>query len=120
MVNDAKVRRVIGLIFLTTNRLTEFDPAFESRIHFKLFYDPLTPVQRSKVWRNLLPSSTQWEDDFLLKLGKKYDMNGREIKNMVKTAIALAEKENMPLDEKHLRAIEAMNENWSRKAKENA
>lgn len=45
----ASANRKTGVIFLTTNRLGEFDPAFESRIPFKLFYDALTPEQRKYI-----------------------------------------------------------------------
>jgi hypothetical protein len=111
-----------GVIFLTTNRLTAFDPAFESRIQLKLFYSPLIATQRANIWKSLMPKSSldvkaQTSDDFFTKLGNKYDINGREIKNMIKVAIAIAEHENVPVDERHLEKVAAMNQEWARIAK---
>lgn len=97
-----------------TNRLGEFDPAFESRIQFKLFYDALTPEQRKHIWRSLLPvpeSGRPWGEDFLQQLGDDYEVNGREIKNMIKTALALAGQLNMSLDKCHLEQVVQLNRN---------
>lgn len=125
-----KLTLSVGVIFLTTNRLTTFDPAFESRIQFKLFYDPLTPVQRAKIWKSLLPirrvpqsdpvEELEWEDAVLLRLGQRYDINGREIKNMIKTAHALAEAASEIMSEDHLQSVKAINDRWAEKAKEHA
>jgi SpoVK/Ycf46/Vps4 family AAA+-type ATPase len=118
-----------GVIFLTTNRLTTFDPAFESRIQFKLFYDPLTSEQRAKIWKTLLPprivphcnpvEKLAWDDEVLMRLGQNYSINGREIKNMIKTALALAEAAGQPLGEEHLNTVKLINDKWHAKANEN-
>jgi len=39
-----------GIMLLTTNRVTEFDPAALSRIHLKVKYDDLTSKARREVW----------------------------------------------------------------------
>ncbi|CAN9372751.1 unnamed protein product [Alternaria alternata] len=113
-----------GVIFLTTNRLTAFDPAFESRIQCKLFYDPLTPIQRTRIWRTLLPrrlsrdnEPLEWDENVLRTLGASHNINGREIKNMIVAALALAEAEGESLGEKHLNHVRAINETWAAKAK---
>jgi hypothetical protein len=115
-----------GVIFLTTNRLTAFDPAFESRIQCKLFYDPLTPTQRTKIWKTLLPrrsssdnETVEWNEDVLRSLGASHNINGREIKNMIIAALALAEAEGESLEEKHLNEVRTINETWAAKAKAN-
>lgn len=41
-----------GILFLTTNRVKRFDPAFHSRISIALKYDELQSVAREKVWEN--------------------------------------------------------------------
>lgn len=41
-----------GILFLTTNRVRRFDPAFHSRISIALRYDELRPIAREKVWSN--------------------------------------------------------------------
>ena len=43
-----------GIMLLTTNRVTEFDPAALSRIHFKVKYDDLKSNAKSAIWRDFL------------------------------------------------------------------
>jgi len=44
-----------GIIFLTTNRIEEFDPAFESSlVHLRLSYQELDVKKHTNIWRNLL------------------------------------------------------------------
>ncbi|KAJ3312057.1 hypothetical protein HDV04_003445 [Boothiomyces sp. JEL0838] len=89
-----------GILFLTTNRVTEFDPAFESRVTVALRYDQLTVSARIQVWKNLIDrltipkkvESINWD-----KLGE-YVLNGRQIKNAVRLAVALALDGKQPLD----------------------
>jgi SpoVK/Ycf46/Vps4 family AAA+-type ATPase len=40
-----------GILFLTTNRVTEFDEAILSRIHLKIRYDNLTRDARREIWK---------------------------------------------------------------------
>ncbi|KAK4508797.1 hypothetical protein PRZ48_002536 [Zasmidium cellare] len=85
-----------GILFLTTNRAEDFDPAFMSRIHLILDYKPLPAERRANIWRNL--SARMNKDETLGQagmeaLGREYDINGREIKNLLRTAWCLA-KEN--------------------------
>ncbi|KAH6693385.1 P-loop containing nucleoside triphosphate hydrolase protein [Leptodontidium sp. MPI-SDFR-AT-0119] len=97
-----------GTMFLTTNRPGAIDPAFTSRIHLFLGYKTLTPSSRPQVWdgffnklereqrklrpgvrRLNIPSSTQnfaKNDPMMLGL----NLNGREIRNILQSAINLA------------------------------
>ncbi|KUJ06192.1 uncharacterized protein LY89DRAFT_712694 [Mollisia scopiformis] len=43
-----------GIMLLTTNRVTDFDPAALSRIHLKVKYNDLKNNAKSEVWRNFL------------------------------------------------------------------
>jgi len=43
-----------GIIFLTTNRISQFDKAILSRTHLILRYDDLTKEARKQVWGNFL------------------------------------------------------------------
>jgi regulatory protein YycH of two-component signal transduction system YycFG len=61
----------------------------------------------------------EWDEKVLMSLGENHDINGREIKNMIKAALALADAEGEPLDEKHLNMVKAINERWAVKAKAN-
>jgi SpoVK/Ycf46/Vps4 family AAA+-type ATPase len=116
-----------GVIFLTTNRLKEFDPAFESRIQFKVLYEALSDRQRSQIWKNLLPprkvtsedssetTEQAWDDKLLVRLGSQYRLNGREIRNMIKNALALAKMQDEELSEEHLDTVSQINQDWIRK-----
>jgi hypothetical protein len=80
-----------GILFLTTNRVRSFDPAFESRVTVALRYEPLSPAARAQIWRNLLqrvaiPVDAGVAPDALA----AHALNGRQIKNAVRLAAALA------------------------------
>lgn len=61
-----------------------------------------------------------WDDEVLMRLGQNYSINGREIKNMIKTALALAEAAGRPLGEEHLSTVKLINDKWHAKAEENS
>ncbi|OBT88249.1 hypothetical protein VE02_02773 [Pseudogymnoascus sp. 03VT05] len=100
-----------GILFLTTNRVDEFDEAFQSRICLTIHYQPLDDVQRTAIWRNLLGriESKAWNEDILKKLGQSYKINGREINNLIRTAAALAEYEEVALAERHIETVHGLN-----------
>ncbi len=101
-----------GIIFLTTNFLSNIDGAFLSRCHIHLPYPPLSFQSRSTLWKNFLsrlqsPPSRSLRHDQALSgqpsrseiipvtvnlsadgpdLLAAWKLNGREIKNVVKTA----------------------------------
>ncbi|KZV98726.1 P-loop containing nucleoside triphosphate hydrolase protein [Exidia glandulosa HHB12029] len=82
-----------GILFLTTNRVRSFDEAFQSRIHVALRYRDLEEDARLTIWRSFLEkvglsqgAMTAEEERTLA--GK--DLNGRQIKNAVRTAGAVA------------------------------
>lgn len=84
-----------GILFLTTNRISAFDTAFISRIHLAIYYPPLTRLSRSKLLYNFLaqisPESAKALNlDGTLREIAKEKLNGRQIKNIVRTACALA------------------------------
>lgn len=49
-----------GILFLTTNRVGQFDEAFMSRIHLSLGYEKLGDMAREQIWNNLF---NKLEDD---------------------------------------------------------
>jgi hypothetical protein len=61
-------------MFLTTNRVLDFDDAFQSRIHLAVRYEELDSTRRAKVWGNLLMKvkSGTWDEQTLVRLGKEY------------------------------------------------
>lgn len=98
-----------GILFLTTNRVETFDDAFQSRIHVALRYGELTFKARRSIWVMFLDKVkaidgvetaefTAADYDRL----SKQSLNGRQIKNSVRTAQALAVNENVPLNMAHI------------------
>ena len=95
-----------GIMFLTTNRVETFDPAFQSRIHISLEYQELSPKSRRQVWVNFLePLSVEKRhcltDSQIDKLARM-SMNGRQIKNVLKIAHLMALRKEKPLEYEHI------------------
>jgi hypothetical protein len=99
-----------GILFLTTNRIGDFDEAFTSRIHISLYYPELDNDKTVKVFKlNMCMIRERFA-----KKGRRIDIdemgiggfashhftahpqarwNGRQIRNACQTALALAEFE---------------------------
>ncbi|KAJ5100784.1 ATPase AAA-type core [Penicillium angulare] len=85
-----------GILFLTSNRGIQFDDAILSRIHLMIKYKALSREFRRDIWSTFLarartvqgPAMTEEQD---LRQLEVLDLNGREIKNIVSIAHALAE-----------------------------
>ncbi|KAF2176932.1 P-loop containing nucleoside triphosphate hydrolase protein [Zopfia rhizophila CBS 207.26] len=96
-----------GLMFLTTNRVAAIDPAFRSRIDLILPYSDLDEPARRKVWVNFIeklgPSVASISDSDFDQLAET-QLNGREIKNSIKTSLVLANRDG-PLRLKHLNVV---------------
>ena len=96
-----------GILFLTTNRVRVFDEAFQSRIHVSLRYQDLKPDARRKIWVAFLQKANGnipnggLSADEMRDLGEK-KINGRQIKNVVRTARALASGKQEILGYRHL------------------
>ena len=92
-----------SLLFLTTNHAESLDPAIASRVHLTINYPELNVESRLTIWRNFLdfanpPAALSWEEiEFLSGI----ELNGRRIKNVVKTAqiMAKTEKRAIRLDD---------------------
>ncbi|KAG9234050.1 hypothetical protein BJ875DRAFT_484556 [Amylocarpus encephaloides] len=83
-----------GILFLTTNRFSSIDYAFQSRIDLFLPYSDLTPPARKQVWENFItrmPDKFDIGEDGIRKLSE-INLNGREIKNLIKSAQLLCFK----------------------------
>ncbi|KAK6084717.1 hypothetical protein SCUP515_01213 [Seiridium cupressi] len=91
-----------GILILTTNRLRSFDIAVQSRIHLALEYKDLTVEQRASIFLEFvsqletkgfvsnMKEIKEWIDDE----GKSKEFNGRQIRNVVSTAMSLAHADN--------------------------
>jgi hypothetical protein len=108
-----KIEYYQGILFLTTNRFSQIDHAFQSRVDLLLAYRPLEAPARAQVWRNFLarvtsssskkargaaraPAVVQVTDADLDRLAA-LPLNGREIKNLLKSAQLLATRRGTPL-----------------------
>jgi hypothetical protein len=90
----SKLEYFQGICFLTTNRIASLDHAFQSRVDLFLPYRDLTPAARRRVWEgfveraggasrfDIAPGDVERLADVCL--------NGREIRNLVKSAHLLA------------------------------
>ncbi|KAL5444997.1 hypothetical protein PMIN06_008203 [Paraphaeosphaeria minitans] len=103
-----------GIMFLTTNRLDNMDAAFESRIHLTLAYADLDKPSRKHVWTALLSRHARAENahvavgafsDAELDRLSRERLNGRQIKNVVKTAMLLAGRHDECLGMGHLETV---------------
>jgi len=81
-----------GILFMTTNRAQTFDDGFKSRIDVPVKYDDLPAESRLVVWKN-----------FLARMEGK--LNGRQIKNVVRTAKSSAAHEKRRLDFEQLKQV---------------
>lgn len=85
-----------GILFLTTNRAGNIDQAFFSRISMAIHYEDLGATSRLKIWTTLLNNS-KIPTEFAEKL-YPYELNGRQIKNCIRNANALAKAEQRTVD----------------------
>lgn len=91
------------MLFLTSNRVETFDSAFTSRIHVALHYKALTDGDREKIWQHSF-ERLERDSGGQARVGvaareyayesadvRALRWNGREIRNALQTAVALAE-----------------------------
>jgi len=77
-----------GVLFLTTNRVKSFDPAFHSRITIAIHYPDLDQQARAKIWELFLQRGNI--DGLDVAELSQYQLNGRQIKNVIRLAQAVA------------------------------
>ena len=89
-----------GILFLTSNRVNTFDDAFKSRIHVPLKYSDLTVSSRKQIWKNFLnkfDGNVEVDEEGYESLAQA-NINGRQIKNVIRTAKSLAQFHGQKLD----------------------
>ncbi|KAF9693412.1 hypothetical protein EKO04_008637 [Ascochyta lentis] len=113
-----------GILFLTTNRVETFDEAFQSRIHMGIRYENLKPPARKKIWQHHVGKVEKMSmEEFQDGKGKdrsekmkpfkesdfdelsKRNMNGRQIKNTVKTGQSIALSEGVAFGMEHIKRV---------------
>lgn len=107
-----------GILFLTTNRVKTIDEAFRSRTHVALHFKDLTVEAKTQVWTAFLHKVAikvggddgRITEDQLAQLAAR-EINGRQIKNAVRTASSLALGRNQKLAYSHfLETLDAMDD----------
>ncbi|KAF9449629.1 P-loop containing nucleoside triphosphate hydrolase protein [Macrolepiota fuliginosa MF-IS2] len=108
-----------GILFLTTNRVKTFDEAFLSRIHVALHFTELSLESKVQVWNAFLRkvnalseegTSGEITREQVVDLSRR-EINGRQIKNAVRTAQSLAAAKGQTLSYAHvLQTLDAMEE----------
>ncbi|KAF5699493.1 P-loop containing protein [Fusarium mundagurra] len=103
-----------GILFLTTNRVETIDSAFMSRIHLALSYPPLSQEAKSQLWETWITragegQSPSWMGEQLLDSFSRFDVNGRDIKNITLLGQALAKNNSRDMEAGDiLRGVAAM------------
>ncbi|KXH66527.1 hypothetical protein CSAL01_10609 [Colletotrichum salicis] len=96
-----------GVLFLTTNRVGTIGEASRSRIHISLLYPILSEAQAIKIWGGQLARTKKRDPTLIVKTDevlsyakslyeqqmkkRKVGWKGRQIRNAMQTAVALAE-----------------------------
>jgi hypothetical protein len=96
-----------GAMIITTNRARVIDDAIQSRIHIKINLPGLSLTAKRSLWSAFLDTNkidhALTEDD--LEGLAKADLNGREIKNLLRSAVLMARKERAPLALSHVQVV---------------
>eukprot|EP01099_Mayorella_cantabrigiensis_P002904 TRINITY_DN230_c0_g1_i3.p1 TRINITY_DN230_c0_g1~~TRINITY_DN230_c0_g1_i3.p1 ORF type:complete len:294 (-),score=93.42 TRINITY_DN230_c0_g1_i3:45-926(-) len=102
-----------GVLFLTTNRLKSFDPAFQSRVSIAIKYKRLDFESRKKIWSNFLDSAgfTEPTDTDLNSLAQ-FKLNGRQIRNTLRLAAVVASEEGVDLELRHIQDMLVLSKKW--------
>ena len=96
-----------GILFLTSNRVNTFNDAFESRIHVPIRYNDLPFDSRKRIWHNFLDKigdGVDIDEDGYDSLSLA-ELDGRQIKNVIRTAKSLATFHGQKLDREKLERV---------------
>jgi ATP-dependent 26S proteasome regulatory subunit len=92
---------------MTSNRADTIDTAFQSRVHLTLHYPNLDFQARKHIWTHFtqgLKHEHELTDSDIEDLSQ-LDLNGRQIKNIVKISTLLATRYKKPLNRQHIDTI---------------
>lgn len=106
-----------GIVIFATNLVRNYDPAFVSRIRWKVQFDLPNKEAREKIWQAQIPSKLMPVLDNTVnfeKLASQFDeISGRDIKNALFQGVVAAAREDKPKEQKFItqsHLIQAMNE----------
>lgn len=102
-----------GIIILTTNRITSLDVAVQSRIHLAIQYRDLTAKQKEKIFHYFLDKTIGEDriegrariDREIPKILRKSRINGRQIRNVIRSAYLLAQSNKSKLSFDHIEEV---------------
>lgn len=101
-----------GILILTSNRVGTFDEAFKSRMQLAVQYPHLNRHGRFEIWLNFFNALKEAGVEFdMSELTKKvpmlaeHNLNGRQIRNTIKTARQLAAYRKKTFEYEHLKAV---------------
>lgn len=100
-----------GILFLTTNRPGDIDEAFQSRIHVSIGLKAFGVEERRLVWAVFIKDLALSDSEkraLLEYVTKNFDgdrLNGRQIRNAVRTSLALAQLRKEKLNSDHLERV---------------
>lgn len=83
-----------GILFMTTNRVKNIDPAFYSRISLAIKYPDLSVEAKGQIWDAQLKLYNIKLSAKNIKTLAEADLNGRQIKNCIRITTSLAEAEH--------------------------
>ncbi|KAJ7181538.1 P-loop containing nucleoside triphosphate hydrolase protein [Mycena crocata] len=108
----------VGILFLTSNRVQQFDSAFQSRIHLSLHYGKLSPTAKEQLWGAFLVKARNTGKGLKelsaneIEALSRLELNGRQIKNAVKLSVTLAAHQRAPLSYEHILTTLNATEEW--------
>lgn len=97
-----------GIMFMTTNRVSNIDAAFNSRIHVSLEYPDLTPSSRRQIWANMANTKDHDFSEADFDELSLINVNGRQIKNILKMAQLLASRKKSVLNREMVEVVLAI------------
>ncbi|KAI1741360.1 hypothetical protein F4680DRAFT_416583 [Xylaria scruposa] len=111
-----------GILILTTNRMRSLDIAVQSRIHLAVKFTELSSQQKTNIYISFLD---QLSDKGLVedlrdvkawasKDGKRFDFNGRQIRNVLSTALGIALAEGRKLSREDLISVARQTDDFKR------
>jgi SpoVK/Ycf46/Vps4 family AAA+-type ATPase len=93
-----------GIVIFATNLVRNYDPAFISRIRWKVQFDLPDEEARGKIWKIQFPDQLPLDESVSFdELAKMFDnVSGRDIKNAVFQAVVSAAREEKPKEQKRV------------------
>ena len=100
-----------GILFLTTNRIRTFDVAVQSRVNLAVHFSDMSEKEQRRVFRMFLDQVDERKIKDRSKIMDWVDedfrdrFNGRDIRNILSSAIAIARAQGRPLELKDIKTM---------------